>query len=195
MDEEKLLLVSIFNKYYTLPNNKKGITVDSLIDFIASGESSRAGALGYSAAGWTKFIKRCFPDKNNRQSYKNFLLSKDLLKYCPKCASVLPYKRFSSNKTRIDGYMQYCKDCQHLHEKPLQTANQAKVRANRLRATPTWSDLRGIKEFYKNRPKGYHVDHIVPLQGTEVCGLHVLENLQYLTAEENLKKGNKFTPG
>lgn len=71
-------------------------------------------------------------------------------------------------------------------------AIKAKYRARKLNATPPWANLKAIEDFYKNCPKGYHVDHIVPLQGKNVCGLHVLENLQYLPAEENLRKGNSY---
>lgn len=73
--------------------------------------------------------------------------------------------------------------------------SRAKRRYKELHSTPSWVNLEEIKEIYKNCPEGYHVDHVVPLQNPIVCGLHVPWNLQYLTAEENLKKGNKLIYG
>lgn len=73
-----------------------------------------------------------------------------------------------------------------------QNSAAAKRRCRLRNAIPPWADLKAIKEFYANCPPGHHVDHIHPLQGKTVCGLHVLENLQYLTAEENLRKFNRL---
>lgn len=78
--------------------------------------------------------------------------------------------------------------------------NRDKTRINaafwhkRLReSTPTWVDRNAVKEFYRNCPSGYHVDHIVPLNGDNVCGLHVPWNLQYLTPSENSAKSNTWS--
>jgi hypothetical protein len=49
-----------------------------------------------------------------------------------------------------------------------------------------------IRLFYENCPDDYHVDHIIPLKHDKVCGLHVPWNFQYLTAFENMSKGNKI---
>lgn len=67
-------------------------------------------------------------------------------------------------------------------------------RAAKLQRTPAWADTAAIDAFYLACPEGHHVDHIVPLRGRLVSGLHVLNNLQYLPNAENLSKGNKFDP-
>jgi 5-methylcytosine-specific restriction endonuclease McrA len=65
------------------------------------------------------------------------------------------------------------------------------------RATPPWADLDAIKAIYveaARRRKGgedVHVDHIMPLQGRGLCGLHVHYNLRIICAEENLRKSNR----
>lgn len=71
-------------------------------------------------------------------------------------------------------------------------AKNAYERAMRLQRVPVWADKEAIKEFYLNCPAGYHVDHEIPLRGKEVSGLHVIENLQYLSAHENMSKGNRY---
>jgi hypothetical protein len=71
-------------------------------------------------------------------------------------------------------------------------AKNAARRAALIRAIPPWADLAAIARFYDACPPGFHVDHVVPLRGKTVSGLHVLENLQYLPALENIRKGAKY---
>lgn len=74
---------------------------------------------------------------------------------------------------------------------------------NRLRhikqASVSWRDVDKISEIYKQAAQLQHitgikheVDHIVPLRGRNVCGLHWEMNLQILTAVNNRRKSNKF---
>jgi 5-methylcytosine-specific restriction endonuclease McrA len=81
-------------------------------------------------------------------------------------------------------------------------AQNAKYRACKLSRTPRWLSPQhkaAIVEIYECArllelltDEPYEVDHIVPLQGKLVSGLHVPWNLQILTASENSRKGNKF---
>jgi len=57
---------------------------------------------------------------------------------------------------------------------------------------PQWADTAAIEAFYQQCPEGYHVDHIIPLKGRAISGLHTLDNLQYLTKEQNENKSNKI---
>ena len=70
-------------------------------------------------------------------------------------------------------------------------------RALQKQATPAWANKFFIEEIYhlaRLRTKylgvEYHVDHIVPLQSKEVCGLHVEHNLQIIPAVQNISKSN-----
>lgn len=67
-------------------------------------------------------------------------------------------------------------------------------RKDMLQRIPPWADIKAIIEFYKNCPEGYEVDHIHPLRGKFISGLHVIDNLQYLPKDENRSKSNKFEP-
>lgn len=76
------------------------------------------------------------------------------------------------------------------HQRRKSLMKEEKVR----QATPPWHETALVNQFIAACPDGYHIDHIVPLRGKSVCGIHTLSNLQYLPAQENLKKSNKIDP-
>jgi hypothetical protein len=69
-----------------------------------------------------------------------------------------------------------------------------KARAKKLNRMPAWSNEIEIEQIFRDAPDGVEIDHIYPLQGELVSGLHVPSNLQYLTTNENCKKNNYYKP-
>lgn len=135
-------------------------------------------------------------------------------RHCTSCDTTLPISRFGYKKRyRKDGsllisYKSICKSCKveenkKYHNPVTKLAIGAKRRATKLNATPKWltkQQLHKIKLIYAlrlnlTRKTGitHHVDHIVPLNHPEVCGLHVPWNLRVITEEENVAKSNSLS--
>ena len=81
-------------------------------------------------------------------------------------------------------------------------AKNVKRYATKKKRTPPWvteDHVGEMQKFYVEAHKlteetgiPHHVDHIIPLQGKDVSGLHVPWNLQILTAYDNISKGNRL---
>lgn len=77
--------------------------------------------------------------------------------------------------------------------------NTVARRAGLNKATPAWVNKKEIQKIYKRSASltkrtgtAYEVDHIIPLQRDDICGLHVPWNLQVIPAAENRHKSNKL---
>ena len=126
---------------------------------------------------------KCGSDNPDGDKYRN----------CQECRTIIKPKKFCKTcGIELDSLRKiYCSNkC-----KPIDQSNKMykklRKRAERQRKLDycTWKD---IAEVYKNKPEGYHVDHIIPLNHPNVSGLHVPCNFQYLSPEDNSKKSNKF---
>jgi hypothetical protein len=121
------------------------------------------------------------------------------------------FSHYNTTRIRLDGFFEEvwlnkkALDKQKTHKRKYKSKNpqkSAEERATKLKRTPKWlSDIhrKAMNLFYqqaKNLTKQtgvlHHVDHIVPLNGKTVSGLHVPWNLQVITAKENCSKSNKF---
>jgi hypothetical protein len=142
-------------------------------------------------------------------------------KKCFKCGEVKHVFNFSKHSTGKYGVATTCKPCKSVYRKEYYIKNKdketiksaewssnnlhkkreyrAKRRATILKATPIWSNSQAIKRIYSeadflSKATGikYEVDHIIPLQGGNVCGLHVPNNLQVIKMADNRKKSARY---
>jgi hypothetical protein len=157
----------------------------------------------------TKLKIKAVPNyKEKRKAYLKSVPDK-CLAYCRKWQNknkdkILEYRKkyYAKNVEKTRKYQKENRERLRLNtskwkkkNKRLMNSYSSLARARKIKRTPKWANLEKINQIYVICPVGYHVDHIIPLNGKIVSGLHVEYNLQYLPAEENLKKSNNFIIG
>lgn len=175
----------------------KGITTYSLVHSLITEScvSNAALKLGYNTRLIEQVIKEhltpLYPGRSREFGggggivpWRNALLSTVGFKYCNACNNFKSMSEFPVNNSKLSGKSSECTGCRKVIR--LESKKKISIR------TPVWANLNKIKEIYAKCPEQYHIDHIIPLNGDSVSGLHVYNNLQCISAKENLFKSNKF---
>ena len=168
-----------------------------------------------------KVCRTCGDTKPTELFTKSSKNKDGLHSYCKSCSNLYRSKWYKDNKEYADAYNRnyyhtnedfrdylkkknsdFQKDQRSTYGfKVKKNSREAKRRSAKLKATPQWltnQHLIQIENLYwlaqdlkAVSGQDYHVDHIIPLQGKQVCGLHVPWNLQILPSEINISKSNK----
>ena len=148
-----------------------------------------------------KRCNKCGIIKDMQDFYKN---NRNVLSdYCIFCESNKHKEYYLDNKDKVNMRNKlYNTNNKHmiiLQRKNYYETHRAESKARTIKrninlqqATPAWANFEKMNKIYNARELGEHIDHIIPLQGELVCGLHWEHNLQYLSAKENIAKSNKF---
>lgn len=181
-DEGNTRAINLFNEY------SESVTRNALKEIFCNYPKTNQSAEWYVHALWCVDLKRC-----------------------PKCSTVKATMEYSKNAAmKASGLDSWCKNCTseyrtnssslkvtkaiwQLNNKDKCRASSARRRASKRNANVAWANKELMALIYTLCPEGYHVDHWAPLQGDNVCGLHVEHNLQYILAKDNISKSNSFS--
>ena len=139
--------------------------------------------------------ERCLNSKLYREQHKEEIAAHQVQYRLQNHEAIIEYETQwrKENQDWIDKW--------NAENKDRTNAISARRRAAKLNATPAWlteEHFKQMQRYYTVREwvqsilgENIEVDHIEPLQGENVRGLHVPWNLQLLTELENIRKGNK----
>lgn len=163
--------------------------------------------------GYYSYCKLCkkIKDKASYEKYKEARYKRQKEWNAQNIDKVLGYKKKyrDENKAKIKEWFLLNKETKNKLSRAWKKANKAKVnaqtrkrQASQLQRTPKWltgHDYKVIEAKYAMAAWlsdvvgiNYHVDHIIPLRGIKVSGLHMPDNLSIIKAKDNMEKGNKY---
>ncbi len=163
----------------------------------------------------TKFCPKCEQTLPTTSFFKNKSRRDGLQGYCKECKCQRDRQYDAEHREKINGAARQRRsvgDSRQSHldalaryrakNQSIRTKLQMARKSAKLNRTPAWLtefDLLKIKCLYqlaamRNRESGqkWHVDHIIPLQGEFVSGLHVPGNLRVIRAIDNMRKSNQY---
>lgn len=142
---------------------------------------------------------RCVTEKDQNLFYKNKARSTGYDQYCKKCR--LEYTAKWAKTITGFSCRKKARRAFYLNNKDYELAKSRQWRGGKKNGTPPWlskEQLEQIEYVYAlardcrvTTGEPYEVDHIVPIRGDNVCGLHVPWNLQILPKDLNASKGNR----
>lgn len=159
-----------------------------------------------------KFCPKCEKTLDFSFFYKNKGRSDGYQGYCKECKKKRDRQYDAEHREKVNAYARELRNKNknyllHLKKyrekaKPIRAKIQMRRKAAKLLRIPIWLtdfDLLKIKCYYQvaamySKESGFdwHVDHVIPLQGKNVSGLHVPSNLKIIPAIENMRKSNHY---
>jgi hypothetical protein len=163
----------------------------------------------------TKRCSKCQQTLPTTSFFKNKSRYDGLQGYCKECKCKRDRQYDAEHRDKVNGAARRRRstgDSRQAHldaltryrakHQSVRTKLQMARKSAKLKRTPAWLtefDLLKMKCLYqlaamRSRESGYdwHVDHIIPLQGANVCGLHVPGNLRVIPAIDNMRKSNQY---